>query len=43
MLADSISSVADKVIEAKPLNNFYELFSIFIVDPSLLSDHTDQP
>ena len=38
MLADS--AVADKVIEAEPLNNFYELFSIFIVDHSLVSDHT---
>ena len=43
MLADCISSVADKVIEAEPLNKFYELFSIFIVDPGLVADHTDQP
>ena len=40
MLAESISAVADKVIEAEALNKFYELFSIFIVDHSLVSDHT---
>ena len=40
MLADSVSAVADKVIEAEALNKFYELFSIFIVDHSLVSDHT---
>ena len=40
ILADSLSAVADKVIEAEALNNFYELFSIFIEDHSLVSDHT---
>ena len=34
MLAESISAVADKVIEAEALNKFYELFSIFIVEHS---------
>ena len=40
MLADVVSAVADKVIEAEAVNKFYELFSIFIVDHSLVSDHT---
>ena len=40
LLADCISAVADKVIEAAALNKFYELFSIFMVDHSLVSDHT---
>ena len=43
MLADVVSAVADKVIEAEAVNKFYELFSIFIVDPGLVADHTDQP
>ena len=38
--SDCISAVADKVIEAAALNKFYELFSIFMVDHSLVSDHT---
>ena len=40
MLADVVSAVADKVIEAEAVNKFYELFSIFMVDHSLVSDHT---